>query len=181
VWDSEALSAAGAEGRRERFERFARHQVDRTYRLAAVMLGDRSEAEDATHDALLRAWEHWPDLRDEDRFEAWFGRILVNECRNRLRRLRRSPIRAIVSVERTQESAPFDAIADRDLLRAALATLTPDHRVALVLRFYLDLDIEEIARRTDARAGTVKSRLHHGLRALAAAYAAGNRTPEGRP
>ncbi len=181
MWDSRVLSAAGAEGRRERFDRFARQQVDRTYRLAVLILGDQTEAEDATHDALVRAWERWPDLRDEERFEAWFGRILVNECRNRLRHRRRSPIRPIAVGDEAIASMPMDTFAEREAMRAALAAVSPDHRVVLVLRFYLDLDVAEIARRTGTRPGTVKSRLHHGLRALAAAYAAANRTPEKRP
>jgi RNA polymerase sigma-70 factor (ECF subfamily) len=181
VWNSQALRAGGAEARQERFEQFARLHVDRSYRLAVAILGDSADAEDATHDAFVRAWEHWPDLRDADRFDAWFGRILVNECRNRLRRRQRSPTRAITDVDRDSERSPFEAVADRDSLRAALSALTPDHRVALVLRFYLDLEVDEIARRTGTRPGTVKSRIHHGLRALAASYAATNRTPEARP
>jgi RNA polymerase sigma-70 factor (ECF subfamily) len=181
VWNSHALRAAGAEARQERFETFARQHVDRSYRLAVAILRDPSEAEDATHDAFLRAWEHWPDLRDAERFDAWFGRILINECRNRLRQRRRSPVRPIVEAEGDSHRSPFDTVDDRDSLRNALSTLTPDHRVAIVLRFYLDLEVDEIARRTGTRPGTVKSRIHHGLRALAAAYAAGNRTSEARP
>jgi hypothetical protein len=42
--------------------------------LATVILGDPVEAEDATHDAAVRAWERWGSLRDPDRFDAWFGR-----------------------------------------------------------------------------------------------------------
>lgn len=175
VWRSEVLTGANAEGRRECLEQFARSHVDRSYRLAALLLGDASEAEDATHDAVVRAWERWAGLRDETRFDAWFQRILVNECRNRLRRHRRSPIRAIDVGEPAAPSARLEALGERDALRAALATLTPDHRVALVLRFYLDLSVDEISQCTGTRAGTVKSRLHHGLRALSAAYSANDR------
>jgi DNA-directed RNA polymerase specialized sigma24 family protein len=80
VWRSQSLSTASAASRRDRFEQFARQHVDQTYRLAIVILGNASDAEDVTHDALLRAWQHWPELRDETRFDAWFQRILVNEC-----------------------------------------------------------------------------------------------------
>ena len=74
----------GAEAReRARAIAFTRLTADRLascYRLATAILGDPIEAEDAAHDAAVRAWERWGSLRDPDRFDAWFGRILVNEC-----------------------------------------------------------------------------------------------------
>jgi RNA polymerase sigma-70 factor (ECF subfamily) len=59
-----------------------------------------------------------------------------------------------------------DAFAVRDSLAAALRSLSPEHREVVVLRFYVDLTVDEIAARTGARPGTVKSRLHHALRRL---------------
>jgi hypothetical protein len=59
------------------FCRVVEPQLDRVYRLATVILGDRAEAEDAVHDAALRAWQHFEDLRDPGRFDAWFTRIVV--------------------------------------------------------------------------------------------------------
>jgi RNA polymerase sigma-70 factor (ECF subfamily) len=70
------------------FERFTDARLERAYRLAGLLLRDRSEAEDAVHEAAIVAWRRWPDLRDTDRLDAWFDRILVNECRARLRRRR---------------------------------------------------------------------------------------------
>ena len=68
-----------------------RRALDHAYRFATLMLGDRGDAEDATHDAALTAWRRFGDLRELDRFEAWFGRILHNVCRDRLRARRRTP------------------------------------------------------------------------------------------
>src|ERR1035437_6124179 len=59
--------------------------LDRAYRYATLILGDPADGEDATHDAALRAWHRFGELRDPTRFDAWFGRILVNACRDRLR------------------------------------------------------------------------------------------------
>ncbi len=138
------------------------------YRLAAVILGDPTEAEDAVHDAALAAWRRWDSLRDEARFEAWFGRILVNTCRDRLRQRGR---RRVVDIGAELESAfrVGDAsaqTADRDALGRAFAELDPDARIVVVLRFYLDLTVDDIAARMGIPSGTVKSRLHHALRRM---------------
>jgi RNA polymerase sigma-70 factor (ECF subfamily) len=152
-----------------------RPALDRAYRYATLVLGSRSDAEDATHDAALTAWRRFGDLRDRDRFDAWFGRILVNSCRDQLRARRRTPLsldvdpsiepgRGIRNPRVTADDS--NAIAVRESLALALRSLSPDHREVVVLRFYLDLTVDEIAARTGARPGTVKSRLHHALRRL---------------
>jgi RNA polymerase sigma-70 factor (ECF subfamily) len=177
----------GAEAREHaRAIAFVRLTADRLascYRLATVILGDPVEAEDATHDAAVRAWERWGSLRDPDRFDAWFGRILVNECRDRLRRRRTRPPAAELT-ERYHAGRRLgdgtQAIAERQALAQAIAELEPDHRIAIVLHYYLELSAEQIAERTGARVGTVKSRLHYGLKALRAAQDASARTEGGR-
>lgn len=157
--------------------------VDGSYRLAAVILGDAREAEDVTHDALERAWRGRTGLRDPSRFDAWLSRILVNACRDRLRRRRRAP--RLISIHAGGPGAagsmepraadPFAGEGQRDALLRALHRLVPDQRVVIALRFYEDLEVDEIARRLGTRPGTVKSRLHRGLRALRAAWDAGER------
>src|SRR5436190_13085076 len=69
-----------------------RQALDRAYRYATLVLGSRSDAEDAVHDAALSAWGKFSDLRDPTRFDAWFGRILVNACRDQLRTRGRTPL-----------------------------------------------------------------------------------------
>lgn len=150
--------------------------LDRAYRTARLILLNPVEAEDATHDAVLAAWRHFADLRDADRFEAWFGRILVNSCRDRLRSRRREPI----AIDTVQESSalgamgadPAEATATSDLLRGAFRTLSPEHREVVALRFFADLTVDQIAERTGTRSGTVKSRLHYALRHLRASVEA---------
>ena len=146
--------------------------LDTHYRLAAVILGDPVEAEDAVHDAAVVAWRGFARLREQDRFEAWFSRILVNGCRDRLRLRRRRPV--VVAIPMLDETmlpttVGLDAagvITTRDLLGRAFATLDPDHAITVALRFYADLTVPEIAHRLGIAEGTVKSRLHHALRRL---------------
>lgn len=149
-----------------------RRALDRSYRIARLILGDAIEAEDAAHDAALAAWRRLGDLREPARFEAWFGRILVNACRDRLRARRRLPVnldasRAGPALDR-RSTDPADAFARRDDLQSAIRSLSQEHREVVVLRYYADLTVEQIAERTGARPGTVKSRLHYALRRLRA-------------
>src|SRR5436853_5099879 len=66
--------------------RLIEHGLDRAYRLAGLILGDAAEAEDAVGDAIEAAFRHARELRDPARFGAWFDSILINRCRDRLRR-----------------------------------------------------------------------------------------------
>jgi RNA polymerase sigma-70 factor (ECF subfamily) len=160
------------------FSELAERHLAHSYRLAALILGDRAEAEDATHDAFIAAWKAWGSLRDPAHFEAWFGRILVNVCRDRLRRSRRHRVTDL-SDELLVAPASGDvaaAAADRDAVGRGLAGLDPNRRIVLVLRYYGDLPVDEIAARVGVPAGTVKSRLHYALRDLGVAL--GGRRPE---
>lgn len=163
---NEALDSAAdptlAERRRV-FLAAARPALDRIYRLAGLLLGNATEAEDAVQDALVIAWQRYGDLRAADRFGPWLDRIVVNGCRDRLRR--RGTVRFIpLAVELDPaDRDPFAAFLERDALLASVARLTPDERVVVVLRFWADLPLEAIAERTGMPLGTVKSRLHRAL------------------
>jgi RNA polymerase sigma factor (sigma-70 family) len=146
-------------------------ELDQSFSLARAILRDDGEAEDAVQDACLTAWRRASSLRDPDRFGAWFSRILVNGCRDRLRRRQRQQVRAIaLQAEWGGEAGgpdPAHALggSDRDL-DAAFERLDPDHRIVVLLRFWQDLSLDEIADRLDMPLGTVKSRLHYALRTL---------------
>ena len=142
------------------------HHLDRAYRLAWAILGNDEEAQDATQDALTVAWRQRRSLRDPDNLEAWLGRILVNTCRDRLRSRARRPIQSLDLGSLPSVPDGSQAAASRDELGRALASLNPDQRIVIVLRFWADLTVEDIADRLGVPAGTVKSRLHNSLRAL---------------
>lgn len=153
------------------FQALADRHLDAAYRLAWSILRDPTDAQDATHDAFVQAWRKWPSLRDPDRLQAWFDRILVNACRDRLRRRARWQMTDISDeVGRVYRDAQEST--ELDLAEAALGQLSPDHRIVVVLRFYLDLPVAEIAARLDIPTGTAHSRLHYALRQMRTILAA---------
>lgn len=132
---------------RAAFAELADHHLAGAYRLASVILGDPVEAQDATHDAVVTAWRRYGSLRDPGRFEAWFQRILINVCRDRLRRRHRW---SVVAMDLTRPAEGPDGIAgvdDRVALDQASEKLNVDQRVTIAPRFYLDLPVDDIAER----------------------------------
>jgi RNA polymerase sigma factor (sigma-70 family) len=167
VWPLRVTDAPDA------FARLVEGQLDRAFRLATVILGNAIEAEDAVADATLSAWRARGRLREADRFEAWFSRILVNTCRDRLRARRRHPVGQLTAdeVRRPAEGeVDFrDIVHARDAMSRAFEVLDPDERIVIVLRYWQDLPVDAIAERIGIPAGTVKSRLHHATERLRAA------------
>jgi RNA polymerase sigma-70 factor (ECF subfamily) len=168
-----------ADARADAFRDLADRHLDGAYRLAAVILGDRVEAEDAVHDAAVAAWRGFDDLRDASRFEPWFRRILVNGCRDRLRARARHRIvdvgRELAEPEHPSIADPSETAAARDALDRAMGVLGPDHQVVIALRFGADMTVPAVAEALGIAEGTVKSRLHHALGRLRAAMTEADR------
>ena len=155
--------AAGSGLTDESFAALCDAALRRTYGLAGYLLGDATEAEDATQDAMDRAWRARGSLRDPAAFEGWLDRIVANVCRDRMRRRKLARMVDLETGPEHEAADPFRAFLDRDALGHALDALTPEQRIAVVLRFWRDLPLEEIATRLDWPLGTVESRLHHAL------------------
>ena len=148
------------------FLRLADRELGRAFRTAGYILGNASDAEEATQDAILHAWKAWPTMRDADRFGPWFERILVNACLDRIRRRHGVRLVELEAAPALHGADPFAAGLARDEVGRALAALPPEQRVVIVLRFWRELSLQEIAERLALPLGTVKSRLHYGMRAM---------------
>ena len=164
----------------EAVRRLLLSRLDGAYRLATCILRDAAAAEDAVQEAALRAWAMRRGLRDPDRAEAWFARIVVNTCRAELARRSRRPIVFEVDVAGRQIAARDETPELRDEVGRALATLTPDEQVVVAMRYGRDLTVPQIAAQTGIREGTVKSRLHNAQEHLRAAFDAEHRAEEVR-
>jgi RNA polymerase sigma-70 factor (ECF subfamily) len=141
-----------------------------------LILGSFDDAEDATHDAFVRAWNNIDSLRDPAQFQAWFDRILVNLCRDRMRRSRIVRIVPIDDSAGRESIDPYTELIARHELLSALDALDSDLRVVVVLRYWADLAVDDIAVRLDVPSGTVKSRLHRAIHRMRRAVAASAET-----
>jgi RNA polymerase sigma-70 factor (ECF subfamily) len=135
------------------------------YRLAAVMLSDRMAAEDAVQEASVKAWRNLRQLRgDESSLRSWFLSIVANECRMTRRRRWWSVVKqAEVEPQRSSDEPSQEMTTD---LRRAINKLSLDERLPLVLYFYLDLPLDEVARTLRVSPAAAKSRIYRAARRL---------------
>ena len=120
---------------------------------------DDEEAKDAVHDAIVLAWQRWRSLRERSKFDAWFDRIVVNVCRNRLKasERRRTKVIAHAASLSTPDVAPD--VHRRIVVGQALDRLKPDDIVVITLRHFLDLQMDDIAALLGIPVPTAKTRL----------------------
>jgi RNA polymerase sigma-70 factor (ECF subfamily) len=149
-------------------DRLFQDHAQRVYAFLAYRTGDRALAEDLLGDVFERA------LRAQRRFdarlgteEAWLYAIALNLLRDRARRAA-AERRALDRLDPAPGAVPFDAdgLARRDELLTALATLSPEERETVALRFAADLTVAQIAAATGEKVTTIDGRLRRGLRRL---------------
>ena len=157
------LDAHALPGDADSFSRLIEPLLDPAYRLAAVMLNDRSAAEDAVQEASVKAWRKFRQLRDQEALRSWFLSIVANECRM----ARRGRWFSVLKLADVRESASSERESGTDL-RQALLRLSPDERLPLVLHFYLDLPLEELARTLGVGPAAAKSRVYRAVKRLRA-------------
>ena len=134
---------------------------------ARLILRDPELARDAVQEAMVRAWRDLPGLRDPDRFDDWLRRLTVHACIDAARHRRRRVVEVTLTpFDDTPVADASARIADRDLLDRALGRLDPGQRAIIVLRFYLDLTLPEVAAALGIPLGTAKARLHRSLVAM---------------
>ena len=172
------LVVAAGQGDHEAFEVLATSAGDRLYGVARLILRSTELAEDAVQEALVRAWQQLPSLRDPDRFDAWLYRLVVNACADQGRQLRRwsGQVRAIPLSLSTDDH--IKAVGDREQLERGFSRLKPEQRAVVVLHFYSGFSAAEIAGSLGIPEGTARSRLHYATEAMRAALAADARQPQ---
>ena len=167
--DADLVSRAQA-GRLDAFEELVRRHRLGAYRVALRMLGDESDAEDATQDAFVQAWRKLAGFRADAAFSTWMYRIVTNRCLNMLRARRRTEP---LPDDREAPASRPDRIAEArwqvEDLKLAILRLTPEQRAPLVLRELQGCTYDQIAEALDISIPAVKSRLHRARLELLAA------------
>ncbi len=164
-------------GDHDAFTALAGAALTRLDTAARLVLRDSDRAKDAVQNALVRAWRDLPMLRDPDRFEAWLHRLLVRACYDELRRGRRRRTEVdLATIDLPAARDDVTATILRDEIERGFRRLDPDQRLVVVLHYYLDLTLPEVAAAAGVPIGTAKSRLHRGLEVMRRAIRATDET-----
>ena len=162
-------------GDHDAFSVLVRASFPRLYGVANLILRDSDRAQDAVQDALVLAWRHVRALRDAEAWDAWLHRLTVRACYASARKEKRRDLVELHVVPDLEPAGAFDltvSVAERDRMSRELGRLNLDQRAVMVLHFYLDLPLTDVAAILDIPAGTAKSRLNRGLETLRAAMKA---------
>ncbi len=168
----DALVRLARSGDQEAFRKLVDIYAPITERVARVLLANRADAEDAVQEAWLDAWRGLARFEVGRPLRPWLLAIVGNRCRmvGRKRKLLSVPYddAALDGSPTSSQLDPFSSIsgADYDGLQTAIDGLDESHRQLLALRFFADLQLDEIAELLDVPVGTVKSRLHRTLHLL---------------
>jgi RNA polymerase sigma-70 factor (ECF subfamily) len=153
------MTLAGAEAVPRIFEEFYRSKRDHLARALAMTLRSDELGSEAADEAMTRAYQRWRTVSEYTNPVGWTYRVGLNWAISRKRKARRE-----VPVD-----IPERGVEDSDFIpevEAALSEIPVEQRAVLVLRFYLDWDIERVAEALRVPTGTVKSRQKRGLEAV---------------
>lgn len=141
------------------------------YKLALSILDDADEADDATQEIFLSALRALESFHARASFKTWLFSVAINACRNRLQRRRsRGRLEQILqNLFQPEQAHPEKEAMQREsdsALWQAVRTLDDKHRIPVILRYYHDLPIAEIAEMLGLPIGTIHSRLNHAREKL---------------
>ena len=168
------LVDAARAGDRDAFRALVEPELGAALGAARIVTGSSADAADAVQEALLSAWRGLDGLRDPVAFPAWFRRHVVRAALRAATRRQRGRV-----VELDPATIAPDGELDRALehrmLARAFVRLEPKDRLILTLHHFWRLPVAETAAHLGVPEGTVKSRVHHAVARLRAAYEAEDR------
>ncbi len=147
---------------------------------AYLILKNRQSADEVVQETVLKMWENLPSLHDSSNLKPWLMRIVINEANQQFRKKSIPTVSLESASEIPDDDYNIDELLIREenhqILQEALSSLSPEQREVIVLRYYSDLTVPEIAAAVSVPEGTVKSRLSRALDRLYMAVSVDNPT-----
>ncbi len=158
-------------GERDAFRYLVERYQNVLFGTAYNMTRNRALAEEFAQEAFLSAWKGIRSFRRGRPFKPWLMRILINTvmAHRRRRAVETTPIEGSEVEAKVDAENPVDLAESRSeqqALKRAIGELSPDHRQVVVLRYFADMTVPEVARASGLAEGTVKSRLYRAHQAL---------------
>jgi len=154
-------------GDKEAFRMLVEQYRSVLFGTAYLMMRDRGLAEDAVQEALIQIWKNLASFRLKSSVKTWMVRIVVNEVKQQFRKKKLPMISLEEATDTPSGSDGVEAVLihdeERRGLRQTLDRLQPEQKETVVLRYFSELTIPEIAAVTNQREGTIKARLSRAL------------------
>jgi len=169
----EKLLYRSLRGEKEAWGEIVKRYKNAVYGISLSILKDSTEAEDATQEAFIKAWENLEKYDMDRKFSTWLFTVASNISKNIVRKRDRwSFLKDGISLMSggSQPQEEFEKERRRESIREALFSLEAKYSSPLVLRYWRGCSYEEIAQILDIPEGTVKTRLHRGKNRLREIY-----------
>jgi len=160
---SEELVIAAQRGNESAFAELMLPLEKKLYCTAMSVVGNRHDAEDAWQNTVLKAWQQIKRLQNPKLYKLWITRILLNEATTILRKRARTPV---PQEHMPETAAPMQDMEQFMVVQQYLRLIPENQRQAVVLRYWLDLSLDEIALALDVPLSTAKTRLYQGMKTL---------------
>ncbi|HLV80761.1 MAG TPA: sigma-70 family RNA polymerase sigma factor [Chthonomonadaceae bacterium] len=169
------LVRAVAEGDAAAFSELMQRHRRWVCNLLATITNDREQAEDLTQEVFARVHRHAGCYRGQGQFTAWLKKIAVNLARSYLTRQKQAPLLSLSALEaelagdeRFDPMMAFLSKGVQEEIRVAISSLPDEQRLAVIMRYFGGMSVQDIAWAMQCAEGTIKSRIFHGLRAIRA-------------
>lgn len=161
-------------GNEDAIEMLVRQYEGSVFRLALSIVGDNVEANEITQDTFIAALRALPAYEEQRSFKAWLFTIAVNQSRNHLRKRKtlerlKASLTTLFRIEFQKQTLPEETIIQNEREAAlwnSLSQMDERHRIVVVLRYFHELSVTEIAETLSINEGTVHSRLHNAREKL---------------
>jgi RNA polymerase sigma-70 factor (ECF subfamily) len=176
----EQLVKAAKKGNMAAFEELVARHRDKVYARAFSMMRNEDEAVDLSQEAWVKSWQRLKQFQGESSFGTWMTRIVINLCLDQLRKRKRQRAESIEEMEAESGGVerqmaivtvnPTERLERGELRKKidqALSQLSHEHRTALVLHEFEEMEYKQIAKTMGCSIGTVMSRLFYARRKMA--------------
>jgi len=178
--DDRALVQAAQQGDMRAFEELVARHRDKIYARAYSMMRNEEAAIDLCQEAWVKGWQRLAQFHGDSSFGTWMTRVVINLCLDALRKQKRQRTESMEAIDEESggverqmpivtinPTAGLERIELRQRIDKALGQLSNEHRTALVLHEFEEMEYKEIAKVMDCSIGTVMSRLFYARRKMA--------------
>lgn len=164
------------QGNQKAFLKLVESDKEKLYKMAFLYVKNESDALDIVQETIMKAYVNMKTVKEERYFSTWLTKILINTA---LETLRKNSKIITLKEEAAEKQSTILQIEEKMDLLQAIEQLEEKYKTVIILRYYRDLPVQQIADYLDCPEGTVKSNLHRAIQKLKQHYQGGQLDEQG--